>query len=75
MVKETFLNKIKGSMRGIPEGAWWLWYDTVHNIIKSLININNTKLSENLTQKLMNVTTVEVTHPQKNLCTTSQTQA
>ena len=50
MAEATPINRMKGSMRSITSGAWRLGYDTVNNRIKSLININNTKVSENLIQ-------------------------
>ena len=51
MVKDTSLNRTKGSIRVIPLGEWRLWLDKETNINNSLINNNNnTKVSSSLIQ-------------------------
>ena len=46
MAKATPCNRIKGSIRELLAGAWWLGSATETNNIKSLGKIKNTEVEE-----------------------------
>ena len=66
MYKETSLNRTKGSMQWIPSGAWHLGSNADNNINKSLINNNNTKVSEYLIQNTNECNNCRVNPPTNN---------
>ena len=51
MAKENPLNRMKGSMRGIPTRVWRSGSAAENNRINILVKIKKTKLAENLNIK------------------------